>query len=102
VREHRVGAERFAIDETAATRIEAARAQDRPILEVGTTVTRTLEMSTVSTHSSTPLTCSPMPRNLFGRDAGMAVRARHQPDARAHAGQAKAALAAKQPSERLF
>jgi S-adenosylmethionine:tRNA ribosyltransferase-isomerase len=43
VREHRVGAERFAIDETAATRIEAARAQGRPILAVGTTVTRTLE-----------------------------------------------------------
>jgi S-adenosylmethionine:tRNA ribosyltransferase-isomerase len=43
VREHRVGAERHAIDETAALRIEAARAQGRPILAVGTTVTRTLE-----------------------------------------------------------
>jgi S-adenosylmethionine:tRNA ribosyltransferase-isomerase len=43
VREHRVGAERFVIEEAAATRIEAARAQGRPILAVGTTVTRTLE-----------------------------------------------------------
>jgi S-adenosylmethionine:tRNA ribosyltransferase-isomerase len=43
VREHRVGAERHAIDETAAMRIEAARASGRPILAVGTTVTRTLE-----------------------------------------------------------
>jgi S-adenosylmethionine:tRNA ribosyltransferase-isomerase len=43
VREHRVGAERFTIDEAAASRIEAARAQGRPILAVGTTVTRTLE-----------------------------------------------------------
>jgi S-adenosylmethionine:tRNA ribosyltransferase-isomerase len=43
VREHRVGAERHAIDESAAQRIEAARAQGRPIVAVGTTVTRTLE-----------------------------------------------------------
>jgi S-adenosylmethionine:tRNA ribosyltransferase-isomerase len=43
VREHRVGAERFVIDELAAERIEAARATGRPILAVGTTVTRTLE-----------------------------------------------------------
>lgn len=43
VREHRVGAERFSISAEAAERIEAARAQKRPILAVGTTVTRTLE-----------------------------------------------------------
>ena len=43
VRDHRVGAERVAIEEAAAARIEAARAQGRPILAVGTTVTRTLE-----------------------------------------------------------
>lgn len=43
VREHRVGAERYAISETAAARIEAARSEGRPILAVGTTVTRTLE-----------------------------------------------------------
>lgn len=43
VRDHRVGAERFEISETAAARIEAARAKGRPILAVGTTVTRTLE-----------------------------------------------------------
>lgn len=43
VREHRVGAERYSITAAAAERIEAARAQGRPILAVGTTVTRTLE-----------------------------------------------------------
>ncbi len=43
VREHRVGAERYDISADAAARIEAARAQGRPILAVGTTVTRTLE-----------------------------------------------------------
>ncbi|HVH98192.1 MAG TPA: tRNA preQ1(34) S-adenosylmethionine ribosyltransferase-isomerase QueA [Enhygromyxa sp.] len=43
VREHRVGAERFSISADAAARIEAARAEGRPILAVGTTVTRTLE-----------------------------------------------------------
>lgn len=43
VREHRVGAERFTIAADAAARIEAARAEGRPILAVGTTVTRTLE-----------------------------------------------------------
>ncbi|PRP90567.1 S-adenosylmethionine:tRNA ribosyltransferase-isomerase [Enhygromyxa salina] len=43
VRDHKVGAERFEITAEAAARIEAARAQGRPILAVGTTVTRTLE-----------------------------------------------------------
>ena len=43
VREHRVGAERFSISAEAAARIEDARAARRPILAVGTTVTRTLE-----------------------------------------------------------
>jgi S-adenosylmethionine:tRNA ribosyltransferase-isomerase len=43
VREHRVGAERYSISSEAADRIEAARAEGRPILAVGTTVTRTLE-----------------------------------------------------------
>ncbi|MFO7561272.1 MAG: tRNA preQ1(34) S-adenosylmethionine ribosyltransferase-isomerase QueA [Enhygromyxa sp.] len=43
VREHRVGAERYSITEEAAARIEAARAEGRPILALGTTVTRTLE-----------------------------------------------------------
>jgi S-adenosylmethionine:tRNA ribosyltransferase-isomerase len=43
VRDHRVGAERVEIDETAAARIEAARAQGRPVVAVGTTVTRALE-----------------------------------------------------------
>jgi S-adenosylmethionine:tRNA ribosyltransferase-isomerase len=43
VREHRVGAERYEISVEAAARIEAARAEGRPILAVGTTVTRTLE-----------------------------------------------------------
>lgn len=43
VREHRVGSERFEVDETAATRIQAARDEGRPIVAVGTTVTRTLE-----------------------------------------------------------
>ncbi len=43
VREHRVGAERYALDADAATRIQAARDQGRPIVAVGTTVTRTLE-----------------------------------------------------------
>ena len=43
VREHRVGTERIEIDEAAATRIEAARREGRPIVAVGTTVTRALE-----------------------------------------------------------
>lgn len=43
VRAHRVGAERFSISPEAAAAIEAARAEGRAILAVGTTVTRTLE-----------------------------------------------------------
>lgn len=43
VREHRVGSERFEVSPRAAARIEAARAEGRPIVAVGTTVTRTLE-----------------------------------------------------------
>lgn len=43
VRAHRVGAERYTIGAEAAGRIEAARAEGRGILAVGTTVTRTLE-----------------------------------------------------------
>ncbi|TPV92303.1 MAG: tRNA preQ1(34) S-adenosylmethionine ribosyltransferase-isomerase QueA [Myxococcales bacterium FL481] len=43
VREHRVGAERFAVSPGAAERIEQARRAGRPIVAVGTTVTRTLE-----------------------------------------------------------
>jgi hypothetical protein len=58
------------------------------------------EMSTVSTHSSTPLTCSPMPS---ATSSGVTLA---WPCERAisptTAGQAKAALAAKQPNARLF
>jgi S-adenosylmethionine:tRNA ribosyltransferase-isomerase len=43
VRDHRVGTERIDIDETAAKRIEVARARGRPVVAVGTTVTRALE-----------------------------------------------------------
>lgn len=43
VREHRVGAERYAISGSAAAKIQAARDAGRPVLAVGTTVTRTLE-----------------------------------------------------------
>jgi S-adenosylmethionine:tRNA ribosyltransferase-isomerase len=43
VRDHRVGREHFEIDEAAAQRIKAAREQGRPIVAVGTTVTRALE-----------------------------------------------------------
>lgn len=43
VTEHRVGAERIEITESAAARIEQARAQGRPIVAVGTTSTRALE-----------------------------------------------------------
>ncbi len=43
VREHRVGAERYAIDAHNAARIQAAREAGRPIVAVGTTATRTLE-----------------------------------------------------------
>lgn len=50
VREHAVGAERYAISERAAARIEAARAEGRPILAVGTTVTRTLESVAAQNH----------------------------------------------------
>ncbi len=43
VAEHRVGAERIELSESAAARIEAARAAGRPIVAVGTTTTRALE-----------------------------------------------------------
>lgn len=43
VRDHRVGSERYEVSFDAAARIERARAQRRPIVAVGTTVTRTLE-----------------------------------------------------------
>jgi len=43
IREHRVGAERVELDPTAVARIEAARAEGRPIVAVGTTTTRALE-----------------------------------------------------------
>lgn len=43
VRAHRVGAERIAIDEAAARRIAAAKAEGRPVVAVGTTATRALE-----------------------------------------------------------
>lgn len=43
VRDHRVGAERYAIDAPNAARIQAAREAGRPIVAVGTTATRTLE-----------------------------------------------------------
>ncbi len=43
VRAHRVGVERYEIAHSAAERIAAARSAGRPILAVGTTVTRTLE-----------------------------------------------------------
>ena len=52
VREHRVGPERFAISEASASAIAAARAEGRPILAVGTTVTRTLE-SVAAAHGGT-------------------------------------------------
>jgi S-adenosylmethionine:tRNA ribosyltransferase-isomerase len=52
VREHRVGAERYEISEQAAARIEAARADGRTILAVGTTVTRALE-SVAAAHAGT-------------------------------------------------
>ncbi|MCR9164868.1 MAG: tRNA preQ1(34) S-adenosylmethionine ribosyltransferase-isomerase QueA [Nannocystaceae bacterium] len=43
VRDHRVGAERYAIEAHDAARIQAARDAGRPIVAVGTTATRTLE-----------------------------------------------------------
>lgn len=43
IREHRVGSERVEIDADAATRIEAARRDGRPVVAVGTTVVRALE-----------------------------------------------------------
>lgn len=43
VREHRVGAERIEIGEAAARTIAAARAEGRPVVAIGTTVTRALE-----------------------------------------------------------
>jgi S-adenosylmethionine:tRNA ribosyltransferase-isomerase len=43
VRHHRVGSERYRIEPEAASRIQAARDEGRPIVAVGTTVTRTLE-----------------------------------------------------------
>jgi len=43
VSQHRVGQERVALNEEAAQRIQAAREERRPIVAVGTTVTRALE-----------------------------------------------------------
>ncbi len=43
VRDHKVGAERYAIEADDARRIQAARDEGRPIVAVGTTATRTLE-----------------------------------------------------------
>lgn len=43
VHDHRVGAERYAIDAENAARVQAARDAGRPIVAVGTTATRTLE-----------------------------------------------------------
>ena len=43
VRDHRVGAERIAVDEAAAARITGARREGRPVVAIGTTVTRALE-----------------------------------------------------------
>jgi S-adenosylmethionine:tRNA ribosyltransferase-isomerase len=43
VAQHRVGAERVVLPAAAAARIEAARADGRPIVAVGTTTTRALE-----------------------------------------------------------
>lgn len=43
VRQHRVGAEAFSISEATATAIMRAKAENRPVLAVGTTVTRALE-----------------------------------------------------------
>jgi S-adenosylmethionine:tRNA ribosyltransferase-isomerase len=43
VSEHRVGSERVVLGERAAERIQTAREQARPIVAVGTTVTRALE-----------------------------------------------------------
>ncbi len=43
VRNHKVGAERFSIDARSAERVQGARDEGRPIVAVGTTVTRTLE-----------------------------------------------------------
>jgi S-adenosylmethionine:tRNA ribosyltransferase-isomerase len=43
VRDHRVGCERVEIGEAAATSLERARAQGRPVVAVGTTTTRALE-----------------------------------------------------------
>ncbi|HEY8376801.1 MAG TPA: S-adenosylmethionine:tRNA ribosyltransferase-isomerase, partial [Nannocystis sp.] len=43
VREHRVGAERIEIGAEAATRIAEAKAAGRPVVAIGTTVTRALE-----------------------------------------------------------
>lgn len=43
VRAHKVGAERIEVGEDAARRIAAAKAEGRPIVAIGTTVTRALE-----------------------------------------------------------
>lgn len=51
VRAHRVGPERVRLDVEAAGRIAAARAEGRPIVAVGTTVTRALEGIAAETSS---------------------------------------------------
>jgi len=53
VRRHRVGRERYEVGEAAAARIEAARAEGRPIVAVGTTTTRVLE--TVAARTGGPI-----------------------------------------------
>ena len=50
VREHRVGSESFVVPETSAEAIRRARAAGRPIMAVGTTVTRALEGVAAANH----------------------------------------------------
>lgn len=67
VREHRVGAERFVIPEASAARIREARAEGRPILAVGTTVTRTLE-SVAAAHEGAIVAGEGMTELVIGPD----------------------------------
>jgi S-adenosylmethionine:tRNA ribosyltransferase-isomerase len=66
VHDHRIDPERIVVDAGAAARIEAARAQGRPVLAIGTTVVRALESiahahdgRVVATHGTSDLVITP-------------------------------------------
>lgn len=70
LRQHRVLPERFEVSESAAARLQAARAEGRPIVAVGTTVTRTLE--------TLALRCEDGPLRAMRGDADLTILPGHR------------------------